>query len=95
MEAPTDFRLERHGELKSSDVSLMSMITHITRSHKQRKVFALCRGSCAEPSDRALILGRIWRKAVVEVKSLGKLLQAEESLELEKSLELERWEKGI
>jgi hypothetical protein len=94
VEAPTDFRLERHGELKSSDVSLMSMITPVTRFCKQRSVIFLCRVSCAEPSNRALI-GRPWRKAIVDVKSLGKLLQAEESLEMGKLLELERCEKGI
>jgi hypothetical protein len=90
VEAPTDFRLERHGELKSPDVSLISLITPVTRPRKQRKVFPLCRGSCAEPSNLALILGRTWREAIVDVKSQEKLLKAEESLELGKSLELER-----
>jgi hypothetical protein len=82
VEAPTDFRFERYGELKSLDLSLMSMVTPITGPRKQRKVFTLCRGSCAEPSNRALILGQTWQKAIVDVESLGKLLQAEESLEL-------------
>jgi hypothetical protein len=93
--SPNLLRLERHGELKSPDLSLMSMVTPITGPRQQRLGFPLCGGSCAEPSNRALILGRTWRKAIVDVKSLGKLLQAEESLELGKSLELERWEKGI
>jgi hypothetical protein len=90
VEGSTNLRLERHGELESPDVRLMSMITPVTESREQRKVFPLCGGSCAETSNRALILGRTWRKAIVDVKSLGKLLQAEESLELGKSLELER-----